>query len=99
MRVPPDQLGGYFPKDLLDIEAAGFARDFRMHDRHKDQIAQFFTKILIVACPNRPSDFICFLNQARKERFVCLLSVPRAAARGPELGHDLAEPREVISDR
>src|SRR5438045_927567 len=91
VRMSPNQLSGDFLEHLADIEAAGLLRDFRVHHREQNQVAQFLAQIRVIPRTHGARDFVGFFNQWRQKRFVRLLRVPRTAAGCPEFCDDLTK--------
>src|SRR5437667_12451666 len=98
MRVTPDEFLRYVTDHIVDIESAGFPRDFRVHNNEQKKIAQLFTKICIVFGAHRTRHFVSLFNQRWQQRFVGLLAIPWATARGAQLCDDLAELLKVIRE-
>src|ERR1051325_3193201 len=97
MRMPPDQLVGNFPNDVVDVESPGFARDFSMHYGQEQEIAEFLPKMCVIVASSGLDQFVGLFNCCRHQRFVGLFTVPRTTARRAQLGDDLAEIRKALS--
>jgi hypothetical protein len=48
---------------LFDVEAAGFARDLRMHHYEQQKIAEFLAKMCIVLRARGLGRFVCLLYE------------------------------------
>ncbi len=87
------QLVGDAVADVREIEATLLARDARLEDHLKEQIAELLAVILVVAALDRLDHLVRFFEQIGRQRAQRLLSVPRATIGAAQLVHDAKKAR------
>src|SRR5450755_4830719 len=90
MRMPANKFCRHVRQDLANIEPAFFLGDLRMHYGKQNKVTELFAQILIITRADGARDFVRLLDQARKQRLISLLAVPRTAIGRAELGDDIA---------
>ena len=94
MRVTPDEFLAGVLRGLLESERAAFRGEVGVEDDLQKKISQFFAQIGVIRPVDGVDRFAGFLEQARAQRFVGLLAVPRAALGRAEQTDDGAQAGE-----
>src|SRR5262249_21760774 len=98
MWMSPDKFGRHVVNDLLNVEAAGFTRDLRVHLSQQQKTAAFRRKLGSVVGARALRHFIRLFDERWQQRLVGLLTIPRATAGVAKFCDNLAELRKIIGD-
>ena len=91
MWMSPNQLFGYLPCHVFNVEVAGFTRDFAMHNDVEKEVAEFFAKMRDVFGAGSFNDLVGFFDQLGQDGQVGLFPVPRTTSRRSQACDDFAQ--------
>ena len=91
MGMPPDQLVGQLLGHGREIKGPPFPGQLGMEEDMEEHVPELLLEGMIVPLINGLEQLVDLLENHRLERAVGLFSVPRAATRAAQLGHDPGE--------
>ena len=82
--MPSDHLLVDGANNVGNLEAAFLRGNLRVKGHLKEQIAQLFDKLFVIATLKRVQHLISLFDQVRSQRVMSLFAIPRAAAGFPQ---------------
>ncbi|MNE40600.1 hypothetical protein D3C80_1346300 [compost metagenome] len=99
MRMTENQLVIQSLDDIKDTEGAELFFNLGVKHNLQQQIAKLLLHVIRIILIKGLQHFVGFLNQILAQRFMRLLTVPRAALRASQGVHNLMKPRKGTSAR
>ena len=88
MRMPANQLVSDVPGDFIEIKSAPFAAQLAVKHHLQQQVAQFLGHLVIVPGLDGVEQFVNLFHCVPTQSVVILLTIPGAAFRRAQPGHD-----------
>ena len=79
MGVPPHELVSQLAQHIVDGERAGLRRNLAMKEHLKQNVAQLFSKLFVIASIDGFKGLVGFFEEVRLQRLMRLIPVPWAA--------------------